>query len=197
MKNIIVLVILIGVFSCSKREVKVPKVAMHGEEEVANNSIIWMFYGEKGEIEVNEKNRISSTNWFFNIDKQLTLSQLIPEVKRLVIKHNEKSPHNTKSMSNYFTYVNSINNHLSFYKFDSIQYKLFDKRNILTPLRDTVIVNINSSTLRIPNEKEGVVIQPIYDGNMNFQEYLETKALFNKQIKNTKISRIEYIVTLD
>ncbi len=194
MKKLILLVLLIGVFSCSEREVKVPRVAMQGAEEVSNHSIIWMFYGVNGRLDVNEKNRISSTNWFFNVDKHLKLYEVIPETNRLLIKHNKKSPHNTEPMNNYFTYVNSLNNHLSFYQFDSIRYKLLDKTKILKPQGDTILVNINSSTLHLPDDKEGIMIQPVFDGEMNFQEYLEIKALFNKVIKPKNLSTTEYIL---
>ena len=194
-KVFLLLVILSTIISCNKKEVKVPKVAMQGAEEVANNSVIWMFYGDNGEIDVNEKNRISATNWFFNIDKKLALKEIIPQTNRLLIKHNEKSPHNTKPMKNYFTYVNSLNDHLSFYQFDSIQYKLITDKNKLKFTGDTLLIDVNSSTLNFPTDDEHSVIQPIFDGTMNFQEYLEVKALFNKAFKKSKVSRIEYITT--
>ena len=194
-KVFVLLILLVTVLSCNKKEVKVPKVAMQGAEEVANNSVIWMFYGDNGKRDVNEKNRISATNWFFNIDKKLALKEIIPQTNRLLIKHNEKSPHNTKPMKNYFTYVNSLNNHLSFYQFDSIQYKLITDKNTLKFTGDTLLVDVNSSTLNIPTDDEHSVIQPVFDGTMNFQEYLETKALFNKALKKSKVSRIEYITT--
>jgi len=193
-KIFIILSVIIGLISCGKKEIKVPKVKMEGAEEVANNSIIWMFRNEDGSIDVNEKNRISSTNWFFNIDKQLTLKQLIPEVKRLVIKHNEKSPHNTKPMKNYFTYVNSLNNHLSFYQFDSINFNIINKNRLPKFSGDTITVNVNSSTMQIPTVAKNTIIQPIFNSEMNFQEYMETKALFNNVLKGANISKVELIV---
>jgi CRISPR/Cas system-associated endoribonuclease Cas2 len=38
------------------------------------------------------------------------------------------------------------------------------------------------------------VIQPVFDGEMNFQEYLEIKALFKKVIKPKNLSTTEYIL---
>jgi len=194
MKKIILLVILIGVFSCSEREIKVPKVAMQGAEEVANHSIIWMFYGVNGKLDVNEKNRISSTNWFFNVDKHLKLGEVIPEANRLLIKHSEKSPHNTEPMNNYFTYVNSLNNHLSFYQFDSIRYHLLSKNEIPTFSKDTILLTIKDSNIHLSGEVDKTIIQPVFDGNMTFQEYFSAKAQLKKLVIKDYLSRNEYII---
>ncbi len=185
--------LIFSLFSCAKRDLKVPKVAMNGEEEVANHSIIWMFYNEDKTIDVNENNRISSTNWFFNIDKHLTLSVIVPEVSRLLKKHNEKSPHNTKPMKNYFTYVNTLNNHLSFYQFDSIVFKSIKQSDLPNFSGDTLVVNINSSTVNLPLMNDKTIIQPVFNSTLTFQEYFEIKSLFNKKIKPTNLSKIEFI----
>lgn len=194
MKKCILLVIVLATFiACDKKELKVPKVAMQGEEEIQNNTAIWMFYGENGKVEVNEKNRISSTNWFFNIDKKLTLNEVIPEVIRLVSRHNKKSPHNTKSMSNYFTYINSINNHLSFHKFDSINYKILHRNELRQFSGDTLALEVDLSILELPDINKNTIIQPIFNSEITFQKYMEAKALLNKKEKG-KVSNIEYII---
>jgi len=124
----------------------------------------------------------------------LKLNQLIPEVNRLLIKHNEKSPHNTKPMNNYFTYVNSLNNHLSFYQIDSIHFKIINKNNVPKFQGDTLLLNVGISNLRIPSIEKNTILQAVYDADMNFQEYMETKALFTKTIKKENLSTTEYIV---
>ncbi len=187
-KYLLVLYISILILSCKKKEVKVPLVARQGEEEVANNSAIWFFY-DNGKLDLNEHNRITSTNWFFNIDKKLALKEVIPEVIRLQKKHREKSPHNTKPMKDYFTYVNTLNSHLSFYNFDSITYLIQNKKDIPTTKKDTALVFINSDVIKVPNNL--TVLQLIFDGNSNFQDYLSAKAKLEKQHK--QIASIEYI----
>ena len=195
MKKISILLLLLSILiSCSKKEVKVPKVAMNGQEEVLNNSAIWMFYNKEGSLDLNENNRISSTNWFFNIDKHLKLKDLMPEVIRLKIKHNKKSPHNTKPMSNYFTYVNSLNNHLSFYPFDSIQYQLIKQDKKPHSSKDTLIVEIQDRNVHLPNQANYKIIQPVFDGEMSFQEYFESVVLLKKIVLPATISSKEYIV---
>jgi len=192
MKKIsIIIVLFIGLISCAKKELKVPKVAMQGKEEVLNNSAIWMFYTKDGDLDLNEHNRISSTNWFFNIDKQHKLKNVMPEVIRLKIKHNEKSPHNTKPMSNYFTYINSLNDHLSFYQFDSIQFKMITKKPHSS--KDTLIIEIHDKNITLPNQVDYKIIQPVFDGEMSFQEYFEAIVSLNKLVLSEAISSKEYI----
>ena len=196
MKNVIIILLVVAsLFSCNKKELKVPRVAMQGDEKVADHSIIWMFYDEDKGIDVNEKNRISSTNWFFNVDKKITLDKLFPKVLKLIDKHNKKSPHNTKPMKNYFTYVNSLNDQLSFYQIDSINYKIIKKEALPKFQGDTILVNVGVSDLQIPTTEKNTIIQAVYDSQINFQKYMETKALFSKEIKIENLSTTEYIIT--
>lgn len=193
MKKTRVLLLLLGIImlSCNKQELKVPKIKLQGEEEVANHSTIWMFY-DKGELQLNENNRISSTNWFFNIDKKLTLNQVLPELVRLRIKHNTKSPHNTKPMHNYFTYVNALNDHLSFYTFDSIDYKFVNKKTLPQFGKDTLLLEMNA-TMSLPKDNDQI-IQPLFNANLSFQDYMQYKAVLENTIKKEYISTFEYIV---
>lgn len=195
MKNIFILIVVtLLITACNKKKVKVPLIERNGKEEVRNNSAIW-FFNKQGKLDVNEHNRISSTNWLFNIDKNLSLKEAFPEVKRLFIKHNEKSPHNTKPMKNYFTYVNTLNKQLSFYNFDSIQYIIRKRKGLKTISKDTLFIEINSSNYTFPAKIDSItVIQPIFNGNMNFQEYLSAKAKMEKLPSKKKLSAKEYII---
>lgn len=196
MKKIIILLFIISIaFSCNKKEVKVPRVAMQGAEDIYNNSRIWMFYGEDGKLNLNEKNRISSTHWLFNIDKKLALKEFMPELNKLKIKHSEKSPHNTKPMNNYFTYVNSLNDHLSFYQFDSINYKIIDKSKLPKFSSDTLLFEVNSVIKETPEIEKSKIIQTIFDSDLSFQDYLASKAILEKEIGKENISRVEYIIS--
>ena len=199
--KIVIAFLLITLVSRSKKEVKIPIIALDGEEEVTNNSQIWMFSKEKNGkklIKVNEKNRISTTHWLFNIDKGLPIKEVLPEAVRLRIKHNEKSPHNTGGMNNYFSYVNSLNNKWSFYHFDSIQYK-FVKEQVLQNHRkesDTILIKISNTDfgLRTISKTDSLqIIQPAFEDNLSFQNYMQSKAELEKLISLKQISRVEYI----
>ncbi len=192
-KIILYTIVILSLNSCTKKQVKVPVVPMQGEEKVANNSALWFFYGKNGALDLNEHNRISSTNWFFNIDKKLALHKVFPEVIRLIKKHNEKSPHNTKPMKNYFTYVNSTNQHLSFYNIDSIQYYLVKPKELPHFSKDTLAITISNARPNLPTKMdENTVIQPIFKANMNFQDYFSALSELKKQ--KLTISKKEYIL---
>ena len=194
------LILLLLLTSCAKKQVKIPKIALHGAEQVANHSQIWLFYNEQGKLTLNEKNRISSTNWFFNIDKRLILREVMPEVKRLFIKHNTKSPHNTAPMSNYYSYANSLNDKLSFYQFDSIQYQFIKVTELpnYTKISDTILFKIISQDVdftNLPLKTDTVsVVQMAFYNDISFQQYLSAKAKIEKRIAKKQLSTVELLV---
>lgn len=191
-----VLLLVVLSISCNKKTVMLPKVALDGEEQIANHSQIWMFYNDKnGSFSLNEKNRISSTHWFFNIDKRLVLNDVLPEAVRLLDKHNNKSPHNTKPMSNYYSYANALNDKLSFYQFDSIKYQFISKSKLPNYSKDTVLVRINSSSVKFPELNNNTIVQTAFNANLSFQDYLSAKAAMANVVDLKQISLIEYIVT--
>ena len=192
MKKIIVLVIFVLLLiSCNKKEVHLPNIPLNGKEEVQNHSSIWLF-NDNGKLDLNEKNRISSTHWFFNIDKELQLKEILPEVIRLRNKHNEKSPHNTKKMNNYFSYANSLTKKLSFYQFDSINYKLLNSTElpVFKDESDTILIKIFKveDYKKLKNNK---VVQLAFNNSLTFQDYLITKSLVVKD--SAKVNLTEYI----
>lgn len=193
--NFLILLIVFSV-SCKKKTVMLPKVPLQGIGQITNHSQIWLFYNEKdGSFELNEKNRISSTHWFFNIDKRLLLKDVIPVAVRLVDKHNNKSPHNTKPMSNYFSFANSLNDKLSFYQFDSIKYQFIAKSKLPNYSGDTVLVNVNSASIKVSALNKNTIILAAFNANLSFQDYLSAKAELTKNMDSKQISLTEYIVT--
>jgi len=123
MKKLLLLLILI--FSCAKKEVKLPVLSEKGIQELHNHSQVWLFY----EIEnkdtvavVNRKNTISTTHWIYNIDKRLPLKAIIPSIIKLQDKH-ANSMHSEKGMHDYFSYSDTISKKLSFLEFDGVIFK--------------------------------------------------------------------------
>jgi len=202
MKKIIVLIIVFSLVfvSCKKREVKIPFLAINGAEEISNNSQIWMFYNEKdGSIKVNEKNRISTTHWLFNIDKRLKIKDVLSEANRLLIKHREKSPHNEGGMNNYFSYVNTLNKKWSFYQFDSIQYRFSDQKTVRNYAQksDTALIKISDKNIdfRQFNENKNLIFQAAFIDELTFQEYMSIKEKIAKSLPVAQTSPIEYIIS--
>ncbi len=190
------LLLMVLIISCKKKMVKLAKVPLQGKTEITNHSQIWMFYNDKNKgLDLNEKNRISSTNWLFNIDKRLKLKEVIPAVVALVKKHNKKSPHNTEPMANYYSYANTLNNKLSFYAFDSIRYKFIGVNKLPKFVSDTALITISNATLMIIDSIKQKSIQIAIYENASFEDYLSAKAKINKVLGLKQILNTEYIIT--
>ncbi len=58
--------------------------------EVIDVSPVYLFFDEVTDsVEFNRRNMISSTNWLVNIDKRLTLKQVLPHLQYLQEKRQE------------------------------------------------------------------------------------------------------------
>lgn len=129
MKKIVAIVVLLGLFSCSEKEVQLPQAEVSVLKDIVDHSPIYMFFEIKNEkdtiINVNRKNSISSTNWIFNIDKRLPLKLVIPEVMKLQEK-KANSAHSKKDAIDVFSYSDSIRKNLAFFPFTEVKFK-YDK----------------------------------------------------------------------
>lgn len=127
MKKIIVVLLLLSLFSCDKKEVLLPQLDETIVADVKDHSPIYMFFETNGKdtlIDVNRSNSISSTNWLFNIDKRLPLKLVIPEIQKLQAK-KEKSAHKSETAENYFTYMDKKKKTLAFLPLVEVEY-VFD-----------------------------------------------------------------------
>lgn len=125
MKKLYILFILLALFSCTKKELKIPTLAVKGVQEVHDHSQVWMFFeivSNDTIAKLNRKNTISSTHWIYNIDKKLPLKTFIPSIVKLQDKH-ANGVHSKKGMHNYFSFSDTISKKLSFIKFDAVIFK--------------------------------------------------------------------------
>ena len=105
--NRILLLLLIFTFSCAERELQLPVTTTNEITEVLDVSPIYMFYDvETGEADFNRNNMISTTNWLVNIDKRLTLKQILPHLQYLQEKRRGDGIHKNENAKNYFTCFN-------------------------------------------------------------------------------------------
>ena len=125
MKNKIIVVLISCLFiSCAKKEIKIPIIAASGIQEVLDHSQVWIFLeNNEGEItaDVNRKNTISSTNWIYNIDRNLPLHTFVNTLTTLQEKHSG-SMHSKKGTHDYFSYSDSESQKLSFITFSNLTY---------------------------------------------------------------------------
>ena len=125
MKNLLYILIPLALFSCNKKELKVPVLAVKGIQELQDHSQIWLFFEIKDNdtiANINRKNTISTTHWIYNIDKKLPLKAIIPSISKFQYKH-ANGIHSKKGRFDYFSYADTISDKLSFIKFDGVVFK--------------------------------------------------------------------------
>ena len=130
----ILLLFLIGFSSC-KKDIKLPTINVQGiQDTIYNNSIIWIFYKKEGNktiADLNRNNKIENTHWIFNIDKRLTLQQILPHIQKMQEKKAAPSPHDNGEITHlYYSYVDTGSSKLSMVLFDSIQYLRSTEKHI-------------------------------------------------------------------
>ena len=142
-ESIILVFITFLCFSCGKEKVILLPEIDHSEiTELQDVSAAYLFYDETkpDSVELNRKNLISTTNWLINVDKRLTLKQVIPHIKFLQEK-KANSSHKNKDSKNYFTCNDTSRKNLGFNEFTDTKY---------------IVINAekNSRHMRPPMSKE-------------------------------------------
>jgi len=200
------LIFLFILFSCgNKEDILLPKSNVTLVSDVKDHSPIYIFFRIKGKdtlAEVNRKNAIISTNWILNIDKRLPLRLVIPEVMKLQEKKRSEVAHKNELAENYYSYADSIGKSMAFLPFTKVYYKIgkpdsgvFSFVLYFKKASDLVLIN------NIEIKKEDVsnylysfnfAVNPkillVFENNLSFEEYLQTKILirgldtFNKDV---------------
>jgi len=224
MKKILLFIAAITIFSCGKdKVVLLPEISQSEITEIQDVSPAYLFYDEtqKDSIELNRKNLISTTNWLVNVDKRLTLKQVIPHIKSLQEKKSNSS-HKNKKSKNYFTCNDTSKKNLGFVEFTDVIYT--EKRivniladNHLVPYNTLIIyfeslesmkiisffdkINITHSNIQKLNndiislsKKENTTIKLCFDKNLTFKNYILIKSVLLHLInKEISISKEEFI----
>ncbi|MEP6806792.1 MAG: hypothetical protein ABI892_19850 [Flavobacterium sp.] len=190
------LMITILLFSCaSKEDVLLPKSNVTIIKDVQDHSPIYIFFKMEGKdtiADVNRKNSIISTNWIFNIDKRLPLKLVIPEIMKLQEKKRAEKAHKNEMAENYYSYADSIGKNMAFLPFTKVYYEIGKPTNgdlVIYFRKGSNVVLVNSEEVK----KEDVLthigriaffVKPkvylLFDKNMSYQEYIETKIQFQK-----------------
>ncbi|MEP3836259.1 MAG: hypothetical protein ABJM36_01365 [Algibacter sp.] len=218
MKKLIYVLLLTVLFSCGNDKVVLLPEINHSEiTEILDVSPGYLFYDEtKTEgVELNRKNLISTTNWLINIDKRLTLKQVIPHIKYLQDK-KANSSHKKEGVKNYYTCNDTSKKNLGFIDFTDVVYFTDSKgykHDVKTDHANIIFLNqndiriITSDTKVIETEKttltgtikelfelKEALLYLEFNDNLSFQEYITFKALMSKlDLENIKISNHEII----
>ncbi len=103
--------------SCKQKEVKVPVNDNPGLHEVWNNSPVYVLRTIDGQDTIADLKlgqTISTTKWLVAIDKNLTMKQLLPALKKIYKKRRKVSLHSDGKGEVYFAYLDSVQKKMSF-----------------------------------------------------------------------------------
>lgn len=201
MKQIIVIAIVILSLSCTEKIVHLPETTNKDIIEILDVSPIYMFYDEETDsIEFNRRNMISTTNWLVNIDKRLTLKQILPHLQYLQEKRHGDGMHKNENARNYFTCNNTDLKNLSFIDFTNINFQThFNEESDSDFLSENYlgIVRFNSLELieiKIDYEEHTDIEEYSFNSLFNeINELVKSRKLTIKLSFNSKLSFQEYI----
>lgn len=224
MKNIYLLISLLFLFSCgNEKVVQLPEINHSNISEIQDVSAAYLFYDASNQegYELNRKNLISSTNWLVNVDKRLTLKQVIPQIKFLQNK-KQTSSHKNENAKNYFTCNDISKKTLGFIEFTDVIYEKYGVVNILADQitnndKNSLVVHIT----RLDDIKINVLFDPhiahtnihnmmedilsitkgqnysltlSFNEDLLFQEYIQIKSIATiLESKNISISKTEFM----
>lgn len=212
---IIFLNVLFTLVSCTNQSVQLPQIPITSVSDIQNHSELWVFYKEKdGKIEahLNKNNRINSTHWIINIDKRLTLKELVPVFKTIKEKRELKSIHKKEGMKNYLSYSDIKDKKIALFAMDSLYFSIHSRKKIdklkrsnnnnhtLVFTKKTIEIDRQKfpikkwETMRLDTLSKGN-IQLVFSQALNYQDYLEYRiSIKNKLPKGMAINKLEYVI---
>ena len=208
----LLLPLLFLVFSCNhEKTILLPEIDHADITEVLDVSPIYLFYDETktDSLELNRANLITSTNWLVNVDKRLTLGQVIPKIIVLQDKKRNAEVNKSENSKNYYTCNDTSIKNLGFIEFTHIIYKMnFVLPNISpdydNPREKRIIIDFKSaedikfvsifkdsilkktSLQNLKDDIEGLPQDAAYEfflninDNLNFQDYITFKSTLSK-----------------
>ncbi|MEC3907490.1 hypothetical protein VOI54_10705 [Tamlana sp. 2201CG12-4] len=225
MKTILLTVIILTCMSCGKDKIiQLPEISHSEITAVMDVSAAYLFYDETqpDSVELNRRNLISTTNWLINVDKRLTLKQVIPHIQFLQEKKRNSS-HKNEHVRNYFTCHDLSQNNLGFIDFTNITYQESFKENIASKILNTkdslnikainfnldgIIYILNPNTEPFVTESNkyqliddlkkgdstGYILSFRFNKNLSFQDYITYKSLIlDAEINHATISNKEFL----
>lgn len=159
MKIIKILIVLLLLTSCRKKEILLPQLGEKGITEIYNNSKIWIFFDvvEGDTIGVfNKKNKIADTNLIFNIDKRLPLKEVIPRIMKVKYDALNAPVHKTIGKGFYLSFADTVSNTFALYEFTRTRYIFTpeENRNLLDTIKKNVgIIDVRKNEILLNNKK--------------------------------------------
>jgi len=182
MKYFKFLIPLLFVACSSDKVILLPEVQQANVHEVLDISPAYLFYDSTAVngVELNRKNLIISTNWLVNVDKRLTLKQLIPEIQFLQNKKRSSELHKNEDAKNYYSCNDTSIKNLGFIEFTDVYYHTKDS----VASSKKAIDNLKANSINIQIESLKLIKLTDSEQTRNLQELvsdLQTDSLFNSK----------------
>ena len=120
------ILLLLFFISCADKTVNLPQFSATEIKEVTDYSSIYFFYDSTAQnapfLEVNDNNRIGTTNWVFHIDKANSLKEAIPALAKFQKKRADAEVHKKEDFKHYFSYMDASQKSLAFADFTKTTY---------------------------------------------------------------------------
>ncbi|MFY8187934.1 MAG: hypothetical protein ACOVLC_08245 [Flavobacterium sp.] len=117
---------LVLMISCDDKKVDLPLYEKTQLKEVMDHSSIYFFYNADAKkepfLDVNDNNRIGTTNWVFHIDKKISLKEAIPALIGFQNKRAKAEMHKKEDFKHYFSYMDASQKTLAFTDFTTTTY---------------------------------------------------------------------------
>jgi len=205
MKNLYIAILLLFLSCNNDKIVQLPEIEQADITEIIDVSPAYLFYDETKEdsIELNRRTLISTTNWLVNVDKRLSLKQIIPKIIFLQDKKRNAEVHKNDAAKNYYTCHDTSINNLGFIEFTNVYYKEKQpKKHNLKPNEylmichtpsNMEIIGFENDTLKttlstfsknlksiFPTTNKTKTLQLFFNSKLNFQNYISIKSELNK-----------------
>jgi len=175
MKFLYLIILSVFFMGCQSNDIKVPVNDNSGKHEIWDNSPVYILLKVSGQDTIADLKlgqTISTTKWLVAVDKRIRLKQLRPALEKVLQKRRKKSIHSDGKGKLFFTYLDSVQNKISFTEFTDMEimpdfyrsqtyfkeYKLADKdfaKQHLIISQDKFVLN-DSITLPINAGKKAV-----------------------------------------
>jgi len=208
MKSIYITFIIFCLLSCTKnKSVLLPEINHSEITEIQDVSPAYLFYDETkpDSLELNRKNLIITTNWLVNVDKRLTLKQIMPSIIFLQNKKRNAEMHKNEDARNYYTCNNTSIKNLGFIDFTDVIYQIeqsvttfsnnssdsnqmiltFSHDSIKIDNRNVAYTDIIRTLNSIKTDQVDLILN--FDNTLEFQDYIKAKGEL-LQLKNTNMT---------